>query len=163
MSARFQLVIDCADPARQTAFWAGALGYVLEPAPAGHATWKAYYQSLGVPEDELEEMADDDVDSVVDPDGVGPRIWFQPVPEGKVVKNRLHLDLKIADRTAALETRREQVDTEVERLTGLGASVVRVLAEPGQDHYAVTMHDPKATSSACVDRDTSDKSARGSR
>jgi hypothetical protein len=96
-----------------------------------------------VPEDEMEEMADDDVDSVVDPDGVGPRIWFQPVPEGKVVKNRLHLDLKIADRTAALETRREQVDTEVERLIGLGASVVRVLAEPGMDHYGVTMHDPE--------------------
>jgi Glyoxalase-like domain len=86
MSTRFQLVIDCADPVRQTAFWAGALGYVLEPAPAGHATWKAYYRSLGVPENELEEMADDDVDSIVDPDGVGPRIWFQPVPEGKVVK-----------------------------------------------------------------------------
>jgi len=38
------------------------------------------------------------------PDGVGPRICFQPVPETKVVKNRLHLDIKIADRTAALET-----------------------------------------------------------
>ena len=143
MSVRFQLVIDCADPVRQTAFWAGALGYVPEPVPAGHATWKAYYRSLGVSEDELAGMADDEVDSVVDPDGAGPRIWFQPVPEGKVVKNRLHLDIRIADRTAPLETRREQVDTEVERLTGLGASVVRVLAEPGMDHYGVTMHDPE--------------------
>ncbi|MFE9694903.1 VOC family protein [Micromonospora sp. NPDC005806] len=80
---------------------------------------------------------------MVDPDGVGPRIWFQPVPEAKVVKNRLHLDIKIADRTAALQTRREQVDTEVERLTGLGATVVRVLADPGMDHYAVTIHDPE--------------------
>ncbi|GAB1691146.1 VOC family protein [Krasilnikovia sp. M28-CT-15] len=143
MSARFQLVIDCAEPARQAAFWAGALGYVPEPAPAGHATWKAYYRSLGVPEDELEGMADDEVDSIVDPEGAGPRIWFQPVPETKVVKNRLHLDIRIADRTAALQTRREQVDTEVKRLTGLGATVVRVLAEPGMDHYGVTLHDPE--------------------
>ncbi|GII60858.1 glyoxalase [Sphaerisporangium krabiense] len=143
MSARFQLVIDCADPARQTAFWAAALGYVREPAPAGHATWKAYYRSLGVPEEELEEMADDDADSIVDPDGAGPRIWFQPVPETKAVKNRLHLDIKVADRTAALQTRREQVDTEVERLTALGATVVRVPEEPAIDHYAVTLHDPE--------------------
>jgi hypothetical protein len=143
MSVRFQLVIDCADPARQTAFWTKALGYVPEPAPAGHATWKAYYRSLGVPEDELEEMADDDVDSIVDPDGVGPRIWFQPVPETKVVKNRLHLDIKITDRTAPRETRREQVDTEVERLTDLGATVVRVPTEPSMDHYGITMRDPE--------------------
>ncbi|RZU53827.1 hypothetical protein EV385_5761 [Krasilnikovia cinnamomea] len=143
MSARFQLVIDCADPAKQTAFWSAALGYVPEPAPAGHATWKAYYRSLGVPDDELEQMGDDDADSIVDPDGAGPRIWFQPVPETKIVKNRLHLDIRIADRTAALQTRREQIDAEVERLTGLGASVVRVLAEPGMDHYGVTLHDPE--------------------
>jgi hypothetical protein len=143
MSAHFQLVIDCADPARQAVFWAAALGYAPEPAPGGHATWKAYYRSLGVPADELEAMADDDVDSIVDPDGAGPRIWFQPVPEGKVVKNRLHLDIRVADRAAPLETRREQVDTEVARLTGLGASVLRVLATPGVDHYGVTMQDPE--------------------
>ncbi|MDR7281172.1 VOC family protein [Catenuloplanes atrovinosus] len=40
MSVRFQIVIDCADPVRQAAFWTGTLGYVPEPAPAGHATWK---------------------------------------------------------------------------------------------------------------------------
>ncbi len=43
-------------------------------------------------------MGENDVDSIVDPDGAGPRIWFQPVPETKVVKNRLHLDVKVADR-----------------------------------------------------------------
>ncbi|MGC9666187.1 VOC family protein [Planosporangium sp. 12N6] len=116
------------------------LGEGIRPA---RARWKAYYRPLGVPEDDLDEMADDDVDSIVDPDGVGPRIWFQPVPETKAVKNRLHLDIKIADRTVALETRREQVDTEVQRLTGLGATVVRVLAQPGMDHYGVTMRDPE--------------------
>jgi hypothetical protein len=143
MTLRFQLVIDCADPVRQAAFWAAALGYVLEPPPSGHLTWKAYYRSVGVSEDELAGMSDDDVDSIVDPTGAGPRIWFQPVPEGKVVKNRLHLDIRVSDRAAPVKVRRESVDAEVERLRGIGATVVRVLAEPGMDHYGVTMHDPE--------------------
>jgi hypothetical protein len=143
MTLRFQLVIDCADPVRQAAFWAAALGYVAEPPPTGHATWKAYYRSVGVPDEEVAGMADDDSDSIVDPAGGGPRIWFQPVPEGKVVKNRLHLDLRVSDRGAPLKERRAEVDVEVERLRGLGATVVRVLAEPGMDHYGITMHDPE--------------------
>lgn len=143
MTVRFQLTIDCADPARQTTFWAAALGYVPEPPPAGHASWKAYYVSLGVPADELADMADDEADSLVAPDGAGPRIWFQPVPEGKTVKNRLHLDIRAADRTAPPETRRRQVDAEVARLTALGATVIRTPAEPGADHYGITLQDPE--------------------
>jgi Glyoxalase-like domain len=65
------------------------------------------------------------------------------VPEGKVVKNRLHLDIRVSDREAPLQARRASVDAEVERLRGLGATVMRVLAEPGVDHYGVTMHDPE--------------------
>lgn len=143
MTLRFQLVIDCADPVRQAVFRAAALGYVPEPPPRGHSTWKAYYLSLGVSAEELAGMGDDDVDSIVDPTGAGPRIWFQPVPEGKVVKNRLHIDLRVSDREEALAARRVSVDAQVERLRGLGATVVRVLAEPGVDHYGVTMHDPE--------------------
>jgi Glyoxalase-like domain len=144
VSLRFQLVIDCADPVRQAAFWAAALGYVPEPPPSGHPTWKAYYIALGVPDEELAMMGDDEVDSIIDPAGAGPRIWFQLVPEGKVVKNRLHLDIRVSDRGAPLKERRASVDAEVERLRGLGATVMRVLAEPGLDHYGVTMHDPEA-------------------
>mgnify|MGYP000402599368 CR=1 FL=1 len=33
----------------------------------------------------------------VDPDGVGPRLFFQRVPEGKTVKNRVHLDVDVPD------------------------------------------------------------------
>ncbi|HWS35440.1 MAG TPA: VOC family protein [Actinoplanes sp.] len=143
MRTRFQLVIDCEDPARLAAFWKEALGYVPEPPPGGHPSWRAYYLALGVPEDELGDMTDNDADSLVDPDGAGPRIWFQPVPETKTGKNRLHLDIRIADRAAPLETRRQQVDTEVNRLTGLGATVARVLSTPGADHYGVTLHDPE--------------------
>jgi hypothetical protein len=49
MAARFQLVIDCADPAPLARFWAAALGYELEPPPDGFASWDAYRRDLGVP------------------------------------------------------------------------------------------------------------------
>jgi len=51
--AAFQLVIDCADPGPLARFWAAALGYQLEPPPAGFATWDDYWREVGVPEDEL--------------------------------------------------------------------------------------------------------------
>jgi len=80
--------------------------------------------------------------SIVDPDWSGPRIWFQVVPELKVVKNRLHLDISVSGgRALPLETRRQRVDAEAERLAGLGASYVRVLSEEGLDHYAIAMQD----------------------
>ena len=85
MPARFQLVIDCADPDRLARFWAAALDYELEPPPAGFPTWDDYYRDLGVPEEDLGVGAD----SISDPEGHGPRIWFQVVPETKAVKNRL--------------------------------------------------------------------------
>ncbi|MEP7020281.1 MAG: VOC family protein [Pseudonocardiales bacterium] len=42
-----------------------------------------------------------------------------------------------------LSTRGELVDTEVQRLTELGATAVRVLQQDGLDHYAVAMADPE--------------------
>ena len=140
MSARFQLVIDCADPDRLTQFWATALGYQVQPPPAGFDSWRTYWLGVGVPEDEL----DDGDDSLVDPDGAGPRIWFQKVPEGKVVKNRLHLDINASGgRTVPIETRRQRVVAEAERLIAAGATRVRVLEEEGLDHYGETMRDPE--------------------
>jgi hypothetical protein len=82
--------------------------------------------------------------AIVDPDGVGPRIWFQPVPEGKVVKNRLHLDLDVGGgRGAPLAARRDRVDAEADRLVAAGATRFRVLSEEGVDHYGVVMQDPE--------------------
>ncbi|MGA5699149.1 VOC family protein [Peterkaempfera bronchialis] len=142
MKPRLQVTIDCADPARLVRFWAEALGYRPEPPPSGYDSWRAYWLGMGVPEDELGDL--DGPDSVVDPDGVGPRLWFQQVPEGKVVKNRLHFDLGVSGgRSVPLETRRRQVDAEVDRLLAAGATRVRELAEPGLDHYAVLMRDPE--------------------
>ena len=143
MATTFQLVVDCPDPARLVRFWVEALHYRVEPPPGGHETWNAYWRSIGVPEDELDPTGDGS-DSIVDPDGVGPRIWFQPVPEAKTVKNRLHLDLKVSGgRDVPLDVRRSRVDAEVERLVGLGASVLRVLSTEGLDHYGVVMQDPE--------------------
>ena len=140
MTVRFQLVIDCADPEPLANFWAAALGYELEPPPHGFTSWDAYWRDVGVPEDELGTGAD----RIVDPDGQGPRIWFQVVPERKAVKNRLHIDIGVGGgRAAPIETRRQRVDAEAARLVDLGAVLVRVLETEGLDHYAVAMNDPE--------------------
>ena len=79
---------------------------------------------------------------MVDPDGLGPRIYFQRVPEGKTVKNRVHLDLNVGGpRTAPPEERRRRIDAEVERLVALQARKVKTLEERGE--YFVNMLDPE--------------------
>jgi hypothetical protein len=137
---RFQLVIDCADPDRLARFWAAALGYEPAPPPARFPTWDDYYRDLGVPEEELGVGQD----RIRDPQGYGPEIWFQAVPEVKAVKNRLHLDiLASGERTDPYETRRQRVDAEASRLADLGATITRVLQQEGLDHYGVAMKDPE--------------------
>jgi len=140
MGVRFQLVIDCVEPEPLARFWAAALGYVLEPPPAGFATWDDYYRDLGVPESDLGLGTD----RIVDPDSGGPRIWFQVVPELKTIKNRLHLDVHVSGgRAVPLTTRKERGDAEARRLAGLGATIVAPLGDEGLDHYAVAMKDPE--------------------
>jgi hypothetical protein len=137
---RFQLVIDCSDPDRLARFWAAALHYELAPVPVGFTTWNDFYRELGIPEEELIEGAD----RISDPAGHGPSIWFHVVPEAKVVKNRLHLDIHASgERTNSIETRRQRVDSEAERLAGLGATNSGALLVEGLDHYAVGMQDPE--------------------
>jgi Glyoxalase-like domain len=141
MAVRYQLVIDCADPDRMARFWAAALGYELEPPPAGFATWDDWRRDIGLPESELGGGAD----SIIDPAGRGPRIWFNVVPDGKTtVKNRLHLDVHVSGgRSDPIETRRERVDAEARRLAKLGATITGPLIAAGLDHYAVGMKDPE--------------------
>ncbi|MPZ60711.1 MAG: VOC family protein [Propionibacteriales bacterium] len=142
MAINFQLTIDCTDPDRLVSFWAAALGYRPEDPPEGYATWRAYWLHVGVPAEEL--GAGDCNDSLVDPDGIGPRIVFLPVPEGKTVKNRLHLDLKVGGgREVPLETRRHRVDARVDQLVAAGAKRALVFDEPDANHYHVLMHDPE--------------------
>ena len=64
------------------------LGYVVPPPPEGFATWDEFDRSLPA---ERQGSAF----ACVDPTGVGPRLFFQRVPEGKVVKNRVHLDVRV--------------------------------------------------------------------
>ena len=146
MPARFQLVIDCTDPELLARFWAAALGYVLEPPPEGFATWDDWRRDIGLPDSELGTGAD----SIIDPRGDGPRIRFHAVPDAKVVKNRLHLDVHASggrgtgqNRSVPLAARTQRVDAEARRLTGLGATVTGALSADGLDHYAVGMKDPE--------------------
>jgi Glyoxalase-like domain len=147
MAVGFQLVIDCAEPERLARFWAAALGYQLEPPPAGFASWDDYWRAAGLPEEDL----DIGTDSIVDPDGHGPRIWFQRVPDVKTVKNRLHMDIHAsgvdlhdsAAREALAEVRRQRVDAAAERLASLGATVIGRHSDEATGHYAIAMRDPE--------------------
>ncbi len=65
-------------------------------------------------------------------------------PEGKTIKNRIHLDIHASGgRSVPIEMRRQRVDAEASRLADLGATRVRALQEEGLDHYAVAMRDPE--------------------
>jgi hypothetical protein len=143
MAVRYQLVINCADPEPLAQFWAAALGYELEAPPDGFATWDDWRRDIGLPED----WQGRGTDCIIDPDGAGPRIWFQVVPDRKTIANRLHLDIHASgDRALPIEVRRQRVDAEARRLAGLGATLVEVPAEDedeGLDHYAVAMKDPE--------------------
>lgn len=107
--ATLQIVLDCADPDRLVRCWAGVLRCVPSPPPAGFADWDAYYRSLEVPEAELGVG----LDRLSDPDGVGLPVRFQLVPEGKSVKNRVHLDITVGGgRRGPLEVRWQRIDAE---------------------------------------------------
>jgi catechol 2,3-dioxygenase-like lactoylglutathione lyase family enzyme len=144
MEMTLQLTFDCADIQRLVAFWSEALGYIPEPPPGGHATWREYWAATGVPEEELPVGAGDTPESIVDPAGQGPRVWFQQVPEPKATKNRIHLDLKVGGgRDVPLAVRTQRVAAKVERLTEAGASVLRIMDEPDAGNYAVVLQDPE--------------------
>jgi predicted enzyme related to lactoylglutathione lyase len=113
------VTVDCADPYRQARFWSQVTGWQEDP---------------------------DDPNQPDDPEGrivagQGFSLLFIPVPEAKVVKNRMHLDL--------LPTNRSR-DEEVERLLGIGATLV-------EDHRKadgagwVTLADPEGNE-FCVER-----------
>lgn len=89
------ITFDCADPRRVVEFWARTLGYAIE--------------------------VDEEGGIMVPPDGAGRRLLFLRVPEGKSVKNRVHLDLTPVD----------SIEAGVERIVGLGGRRIRVFHEGG--------------------------------
>lgn len=137
MATSLQIVIDCANPDRLATFWAEALGYKKQDPPAGYATWPDFLAAIGVPEDQW-----DSASAIIDPDGHGPRVFFQRVPEPKTVKNRVHLDVNVGGgHGTSLEERRQRVDAAAQRLVGLGATRLRAVEQRGE--YWVTMQDPE--------------------
>ncbi|PZG12173.1 VOC family protein [Nonomuraea aridisoli] len=103
MARLHDVVIDCRHPASLARFWAQALdGYAVAP-----------YDEEELARLRAEGVLDPEDDPTVLVDGGLPRLWFQRVPERKVHKNRLHLDLRADD-----------LDSEIDRLLGLGARLV---------------------------------------
>jgi hypothetical protein len=74
---------------------------------------------MGVPEEHRNTRS-----ALEDPDGRGPRLFFQQVPEDKVAKNRLHLDVRAAPGLAG-EQRMAALEAECDRLVALGAKRLR--------------------------------------
>ena len=137
MTSPFQVVFDCADPARVGQFWATALGYVVPEPPEGYANWREALSAMGVPEERWDAAY-----AIEDPAGVQPRVYFQRVPEGKTVKNRVHLDINASGGwTTPLDERRFRVDARVSELEAAGATLVRRTEEHG--HYYVVLTDPE--------------------
>ncbi|AQS71484.1 VOC family protein [Streptomyces pactum] len=125
---QFQVTFDCAEPERVARFWCEVLGYVVSSPPQGFATWDEFDRSRP-PADQGAWFA------CSDPSDTGPRLFFQRVPEGKVAKNRLHLDVRVGTGLVG-EERLATLEAECTRLVALGAVRVRLLYD-GNDSCIV--------------------------
>lgn len=114
------VTLDARDPEKLAKFWSEALGYEYRPHPPD-ATWRTINRPDGA-------------------DGLN-HMHFQMVPEDKVVKNRMHLDLFFTD-----------AEAEIQRLVELGAKVV---GEPESSPYTqrnIVMQDPEGNEFCIVYR-----------
>jgi hypothetical protein len=114
---QFQVTFDCADPERVARFWCEVLGYVVPPSAKPGSSF-----------------------ACVDPTGVGPRLFFQRVPEGKTVKNRVHLDVRVGTGLVG-EERLAVLEAESARLVALGATRGRLLIADGENESCQVMRD----------------------
>ena len=146
MSLEVQITFDCADPGALCTFWCEVLDYELQPPPAGFSDWDAFLDSVGVPQEQRNDRS-----AAVPRDGKGPRLFFQKVPEGKSAKNRVHLDVRAAPGVDA-EERMQKLQSEADRLVGLGASQVqRFEPEPAKFEAGfIVMQDPEGNE-FCLD------------
>ena len=130
---QFQVTFDCAEPERVARFWCEVLGYVVPPPPEGFDSWEEVDRTLP-PEQQGSWFA------CVDPTGVGPRLFFQRVPEGKVAKNRVHLDVRVATGLVG-EERLAVLESEVARLVPLGAVRGQLLIADEENESCQVMQD----------------------
>ncbi|HXH80167.1 VOC family protein [Nocardioides sp.] len=128
-----QVTFDCAEPERVARFWCEVLGYVVPPSPEGNDSWDDYDRSLPA---ERQGSAF----ACADPTGAGPRLFFQRVPEGKVVKNRLHLDVRVGTGLVG-EERLAALEAECARLVPLGAVRVQLLEADEENESCLVMQD----------------------
>ena len=128
-----QVTFDCAEPERLARFWCEVLGYVPPAPPEGFATWDEFNETLP-PEKQDSWFA------CADPGGVGPRLFFQRVPEGKIVKNRVHLDVRVGTGLVGDE-RLATLEAESTRLVALGAKHVRTLLADEENESCIVMQD----------------------
>jgi hypothetical protein len=128
-----QVTFDCAQPRAVAEFWKAALGYVDPPVPDGSATWEEADAAL--PEESRGATW-----ACQDPDGVGPRLFFQRVPESKTVKNRLHLDVRVGTGLTG-EARVAALEAEAARLEPLGARRLHLLPADEENEACLVMQD----------------------
>ena len=119
MAREVQITFSCADPAALAAFWADVLGYRLQDPPPGFASWEQALDAMGVPPERR-----NDASALVDPDGAGPRLFFQKVSDPERRDNDVHLDVRAAPGLTG-EERMAALEAEAARLVGLGATRVR--------------------------------------
>ncbi|MFD5177670.1 VOC family protein [Nocardia sp. NPDC058379] len=153
MSRQFQVTFDAADPKALSTFWREVLGYV-HPGPPGVeladgadplAAWDEFLARLGVPAEQRNTRS-----AIEDPAGDGPRVFFQQVPEGKVAKNRVHLDVRAAPGLQG-EERMTALEAECARLVALGATRLRRFEpEPPMSFGFLVMADPEGNE-FCLD------------
>jgi hypothetical protein len=153
MSATVQITFDARDPRALSMFWKEVLGYV-HPGPPGVelapgedplTAWDDVLARSGVPQEQRNRAS-----ALEDPDGTGPRLFFQQVPEEKVAKNRVHLDVRAAPDLQG-EARMAALEAESERLVALGASpLVRHEPEPPMSAGFLVMADPEGNE-FCLD------------
>jgi catechol 2,3-dioxygenase-like lactoylglutathione lyase family enzyme len=126
------LTMDCADAKSQADFWKLALGYEDEPPPAPFRTREEWAASFGPPEEDEGDGA-----WLQDPAGAGPRLSLLEVPEPKVAKNRLHIDVRVPGGWPGIQAKAAE-------LTSAGATLLAtfdghhvVLADPEGNEFCV--------------------------
>jgi hypothetical protein len=153
VSRTVQITFDAADPIALSRFWAEALHYVIQPPPGREVgpdedpieVWMTFLAEAGVPEEQRDVAS-----ALVDPDGDGPRVFFQKVPEPKTSKNRVHLDLRAAPGLEG-DARMAELEQECTRLVGLGATrVQRHEPAPPMSGGFIVMQDPEGNE-FCLD------------
>jgi hypothetical protein len=139
---QFQVTFDCAEPERVARFWREVLGHPVPPPPEGFATWQDHDRSLP-PGYEGPAYA------WIDATDTAPRLFFQRVPEGKVVKNRVHLDVRVGTGLVG-DARVAVLEAECARLVALGGVRLYIQLANDEDESCLTMQDVEGNE-LCLD------------